>query len=185
MRENNFALLVSLVLALSLCGHSADKVARNPPPAAQDLALKVSPTKLVYKTSEAIELHLTLENKGQAQQIVPRHLKLRTNIRLQILDHQGGSAKWCGRIADELVFLKSNYRTLSPGEFLKGRLTISCQNAEDPGRSWGYKISVPGKYTIEAAYQLTLPRENYEKGFPGARVVSGPVSAEPVTIELQ
>ncbi len=185
MRENNFALLINLVLALSFCGHSAVNEAPNPSAEAQDLVLKVSPTKPIYKTTEPIELDLTLENKGKAQQIVPRQLKLRTNIILKILDQQGVSAKWCGRIADELVFLRSNYRALSPGESLRGRLTISCENAGDQGRAWGYKISVPGKYKIEAAYQLTLPRQNYERAFPGARVVSGPVSAEPIMINLQ
>lgn len=42
-----------------------------------------------------------------------------------------------------------------------------------------------GKYKIEAAYFLLLPEKEYEKVFPGIRVIRGPVQAEPVTIDLK
>jgi hypothetical protein len=105
-------------------------------------------------------------------------------IRLDISDAQGNAAKWCGRIADELFVSKDSYRTLSPGESIHARLITSCDNSQDSKRG-GYVLSAPGKYLIKAVYLLPLPREEYEKAFPNSSVVRGPISAEPVTVELK
>jgi hypothetical protein len=174
-----------VVLALVLGCQVAVTGAQPPTPEAMDLVIRIGSANSVYSLRDPIELEFTLENRGRSQQVVPRHLKLRTNIRLEILDQRSQPARWCGRLADELVFVKSNYRTLAPGESLQERLAISCKNAAEPGLAWGYAISTRGKYTLKATYQLTLPKEYFKKAFPRARVVTAPVSSEPVTIELR
>jgi hypothetical protein len=62
---------------------------------------------------------------------------------------------------------------------------VSCVNKDDRARAWGYALDKPGKYIIKATYRLLQPKEYFESLFPGAHVARGPVSAEPVTIELK
>jgi len=187
-----YTTLVILILTLmlsrqfSIIGATPRIRAAQDPPAqeTQGLVLDVKPTKLVYAKNEPVELDITLRNAGKHRQIVARRLSLGMRITLVILDPQGKSAKWCGRISDEIVVLKGNYKTLSPGESVHAKLTITCGSAKDPGHG-GYVLDAPGKYVIKAAYRLPIPKEDYERAFPNADVIRGPVWAEPITIELQ
>jgi hypothetical protein len=148
------------------------------------LILDVKCDKVVYGKNEPIELDIKLRNAGQRPQIVARRFSIGMRIRLDILAPDGHSAKRCGGIADEIVILKDNYKVLSQGDSVRGRLTISCDKTNDPSRA-GYAFEHSGNYVIKAAYQLPMPRENYEKAFPSIHVKRGPVWAKPVIIEIR
>jgi hypothetical protein len=174
----NLTLLLSNCLAL--CATAQSALPQSP----ADLILEVKPTKSVYLKNDPIELDFTLRNSGKSPQIVARRLSLGMRIKLDILDPSDKPAKWCGRIADELFVLRDNYKTLAPGESMHQRLVISCDNMKDAKRG-GYILDAPGRYMIKAAYLLPIPKEGYDKVFPNAHVIRGPVWAEPVTIDLQ
>jgi hypothetical protein len=148
-----------------------------------DLVLEVNPTKPVYAKNEPVKLDFKLRNAGPRAQIVARRLSLGMRITLVIRDAHGQPAKRCGRIADEIVVLKENYKLLAPGQSVRARLTISCDEV-DPSRA-GYVFDRSGRYTIRAAYKLPIPREDYEKAFPGSDIVRGPVWGKAVAIEIK
>jgi hypothetical protein len=105
-------------------------------------------------------------------------------ITLVILYPDGKPVPRCGAVSDEIVVLKGNYKTLSPGEAVHRRLTITCDDAKE-SRSSGYVLDRSGKYLIKAAYLLPVPKEEYKRVFPDLNVIQGPVWAQPVTIEVQ
>jgi hypothetical protein len=149
------------------------------------LALVAEPTKPVYQRGETVEFKFTLRNISGVDVIVGRHLALTLNIDLKISDSHGKTAEWCGRIADQIIMLKSRYTILSPGASKHAKLAISCLDQADPKRAWGYRLDRKGKYVIRASYRLPQSKEELEKAFPNAHVDQGPVWAEPVTIEIQ
>jgi hypothetical protein len=149
------------------------------------LVLEGKPTKLVYAKGETVEFDFTLRNVSGDRLIVARWLQLTLNVGLDISDSQGNTAEWCGRIADEIVPSKSRYKTLAPGESVSAKLAVSCVNKNDRRHAWGFVMDAPGKYMIKATYRLPQPKEYFHRLFPTARVIQGPVSAEPVTIELK
>jgi len=150
-----------------------------------ELIFSAKPIKPVYLKGDTIEFNFALRNASKDEQIVARSLQLTLNVGLKISDSQGKDVGWCGRIADQAIPLKSRYMTLSPGESVRAKLAISCVNKDDPTRAWGYALDAVGKYIVHAAYRLPQPSGYFEELFPNARVVRGPVSAEPVTIELR
>lgn len=148
----------------------------------EDLTLEVSAPKSTYAKGDAIEMDFILRNAGKTQQIVARRLSLGTRIMLEVLNPDGGKAKRCGRISDEIVVLKGDYKTLYPGESVKDRIKVSCDDAKGTA---GYVFDRPGKYVIKASYRLSVPKEEYEKAFPKLDVILGPVWAKPITVEVQ
>jgi hypothetical protein len=148
------------------------------------LALEVKPVKPVFQTGDPIDLHFVLRNVGNRNVIVARTLRLTANIKLEIQDAQGQSALWCGRIA-EWADSSRSYVNLAPGQSVSATLTASCVNKENKSRSWGYTVDKPGKYVAKATYRLPRPKEYYEKLFPEAEVVRGPILAQPISIELR
>jgi hypothetical protein len=149
-----------------------------------DLALEVKSRKLVYQYGETVELNFILRNVGRKNVIVARRLRLTSNIGIEISDPQGQLAQWCGRIAEPIDSARS-YMPLAPGESVRAILPVSCVNKEDRRRAWGFTLSSPGRYVVKAAYRLPRPKEHYENLFPNARVIRGPILAEPITIELK
>jgi hypothetical protein len=184
----HFAISLIGILALSMLSSRWPTVARQDQPAkaprTPTLVFKAKATKPVYSRGEAVEFNFTLRNGGQDTLIVAKHLQLSLNVKLEIIDAEGKPAKWCGRIA-EIFPSKDLYRTLSPGESLSSKLNVACANQDDPGRAWGYSLSVPGKYVVKSSYRLPQPKEVFDQLFPYEQVPQGPVSAKPVTIELQ
>jgi hypothetical protein len=149
------------------------------------LVLVAEPTKLVYRKGEVVEFNFTLHNISSENVIIARSLQLTLNLDLTIAGAHSRRAEWCGRIADQILVSKSRYTTLSGGASSRAKLVVSCVNEGDPRRAWGYRLDDVGKYTIRAAYRLPQPKEDFEKTFPNATVIQGPILAEPVTIELQ
>ena len=177
--RSNFTLLI--VLSIGILDVSARQ---SPPQGGQELTLEVKPTRSAYAKNDPVELDLTLRNVGKQQQVVARRLSLDIRIELNISDSLGKPLRRCGRISDELSVFRANYRTLAPGESMRTRLSISCNDPKYPTQG-GYIFETAGKYRIEAAYYLPLPDKEYEKAFPGIRVVRGPVQAKSVTIDLK
>lgn len=154
-------------------------------PRRPDLVLEAKPTKPVYARGEGVGLNFTLRNVSNRKLIVSRHLQLTLNVALQVSGSEGRPAKWCGRIADQIVPVKNRYATLAPGKSILAELTISCVNRNDPRHAWGYTIETPGKYVIKATYRLPQSEEYFKSLFPDEEVDRGPVMAEAVTIEVQ
>ena len=150
----------------------------------QDLALDVKPTKSVYLKNEPIEIEISLRNDSSRPQIVARHLGLGMRIRLVIIDQSGNRAKPCGRIPDEIFVLRDNYETLSPGKSVHARLAVTCDDPKGSGHA-GYVLNHSGTFLIDATYSLPIPKEDYQRVFPNADVIRGPIRAKPVTIELR
>lgn len=186
--------LIPLTLILTSAGNHyfvnpgaalADCSGQIPPTqGSQDLSLNTKPSKQVYAKGEPVELDITLRNVGKGPQIVARSLSLGMRITLVILYPDGKPVPRCGAVSDEIVVLKGNYKTLSPGEAVHRRLTITCDDAKE-SRSSGYVLDRSGKYLIKAAYLLPVPKEEYKRVFPDLNVIQGPVWAQPVTIEVQ
>ena len=175
----SFKLLIVLSIGI------LDGLARqSPPQGGQELTLEVKPTRSVYARNDLVELDLTLRNVGKQPQVVARRLSLGMRIELKISDSLGKPLRRCGRISDELSVFTANYRTLAPGESVRTRLVflVTIQKTRLRG---GYVFETVGKYKIEAAYYLPLPEREYEKVFPGIRVIRGPVQADPVRIDLK
>ena len=176
------ALLIAL---LATCGHPLG--AQNSPLATQkaQVVFAAKPAKGAYAKGEAVEFDFGLKNGGNDPIIVPRALRLSLNVDLEISNAAGTLAKWCGRIADQLIPSRSRYQSLSPGQSVRARLTVSCVDKDNPNRAWGYSLDAPGKYTIRARYRLPQPKEFFESLFPKQDVARGPIFAEPVTIEVR
>jgi hypothetical protein len=191
MRKTYF---ISLILILTCAGDhyfsnigAALAACAAQVPAAQgsrDLSLDARPTKQVYTKGGPVELDITLRNIGKSPQIVARRLSLGMRITFVILYPDGKPVTRCGVISDEIVVLRGNYKTLSPGEAVRKRLTITCDDTKD-SRSSGYVLDRSGKYLIKAAYLLPVPKEEYKRAFPDVNVIQGPIWADPVTIEVQ
>jgi hypothetical protein len=148
------------------------------------LSFEVSPVKSVFEAGETVEADFVLRNVGDTNVIVARTLRLTASIKLEIQDAQEQPAKWCGRIA-EWTDSSRSYVNLAPGQSVHAKLAISCVDKENKSRSWGYSLNKPGKYVLKATYRLPRPKEYYKKLFPAADVVQGPISAQPVTLELR
>jgi hypothetical protein len=169
------------IIFLALTISCACPTAQN---AEAELALEVVPVKSVFQIGEKVDLNFVLRNVGHSDIVVARTLRLTASIKLDIADAQGQLAQWCGRIAEQYDSSRS-YVTLAPGQSISSRLSVSCVNEGDKAHAWGYAIGQSGTYVIKATYRLPRPKEYYEKLFPNAQVVRGPVAAEPITIELK
>lgn len=181
---NSVPLGVVLLISCSLCAAAPQDEPKIGKQGKNDLVLVVKPTKLVYHGRETVELHFALRNTSSNSLIVAKTLRLTANIALEITDSHGGTAQWCGRIAEWYDSARS-YVTLSPGELVQATLAVSCVNKEDVKHAWGYTFGGAGRYTIKASYRLPRPAEYYKRLFPNETVARGPILAEPVTIEVK
>lgn len=152
---------------------------------ASSATFEATPTKGVFAKGETVEVKFRLRNNGRAPIIVPRALRLRLSVDLEISDGAGKESKWCGRIADQVIPSKIRYLSLAPGQSLDALLAISCVDKDNPNRAWGYLVDSPGKYTFKAKYRLPQPKEFFESLFPNQDVARGPILAEPFTIEIR
>jgi len=182
MKIKNIAFLGIVILSSQFSTGAQDQLAIPEKPA---LVLVAKPTKLIYAKGEQVEFNFTLRNVSSNALIVARRLQLTLNVELKISDAQDKPVEWCGRIADQLVPLQSRYVSLSPGESVRAKLVVSCENKDDRTRAWGYILHAPGKYVVKATYRLPQPKEYFEKLFPNTHVVRGPILADPVTIDLR
>jgi hypothetical protein len=147
------------------------------------LILEVRAVKPDYPKGEAVELTFRLQNVSQKKVLVAQTFQLTRYIDLEISGKEGKRADWCGRVVSQTDSMRS-FTTLNPGGSISKKVVISCVNRGEPGRAWGYALDDPGKYVIRATYRLPQPEPFFEKFFPKVPVVRGPVSAEPVSIEI-
>ena len=147
------------------------------------LVFVVEPVKTVYVKGESVEINFRLSNRSGNKVLVPKNFQLNFNVNLDILDAKGKSADWCGRIASQIDSPRS-FTTLTPGESISKKLVVSCVNKDDRSRAWGYSLDAPGKYVVRGTYRLPQPKVFFKKFFPNVPVERGPVSAEPVSIEI-
>ena len=75
--------------------------------------------------------------------------------------------------------------TLSPGESVSKKLIVSCMNKDDRSRAWGYSLGAPGKYVVTGTYRLLQPEAFFKRLSPNVPAMRGPVSAQPVTVEIR
>ena len=148
------------------------------------LILEVHAVKPNFSKGEAVELTFHLQNVSQRKVLVARTFQLARYVDLEISGQEGNRASWCGRVVSQTDSMRS-FTTLDPGGSISKKEMISCVNRGDPGRAWGYELGDPGKYVIRATYRLPQPEAFFEKFFPKVPVIRGPVSAEPVSIEIK
>jgi hypothetical protein len=181
MRKNLWTLGIILLL------FSGWSVARSNPADTGDgsgLILQVQAVKPDYAKGEAVELTFNLQNVSQKKVLVARTFQLTRYIDLEISDQHGKRAGWCGRVVSQTDSMRS-FTTLAAGGSVSVKLAVSCVNRSDPGRAWGYVLDDPGTYVIKATYRLPQTEAFFEKFFPMTPVVRGPISAEPLTIDIK
>lgn len=184
MRTHTYCSLAIVALVLSAwCAGAADKH-RSESGQKAELVFEAQPTKPVYRKGEAVEFNFNLHNVSRKKVLVARTFQLTYYVDLEILDQEGERAEWCGRVVSQIDSARS-FTVLPPGGAVEKKLAISCVNKGDPSRAWGYELHNPGKYIIKATYRLPQPKRFFEKFFPNAPVVRGPISADPVTIEVE
>ena len=148
------------------------------------LVLRVQPLKQVYAKGETIEFKFTLQNSGSLPILAARRLVLTQNIQLEITDPQGGHVKWCGAIVGQIE-APDAYKVLQPHDSVSALLVLSCVKKGDQTDAWGYLIEGSGKYVIRASYVLPQSEKHFKKLFPNEQTLRGPVTAEPVIIEVK
>jgi hypothetical protein len=147
------------------------------------LTLEVHPPE-EYLHGAHLKLVFTLRNVSGKEVLVAQTFQLGRYIDLDITDSHGKAAQWCGRIVAQADSVQS-FTMLPPGRSLRKTVLVSCFNADDPSRAAGYRIDGPGQYTIKATYHLPQPTMFFEKFFPTATVVRGPISAKPIIIQVK
>ena len=170
------------MLASSLAGFAQENTAKSGEES--KLAFVVEPVKTVYTRGENVEFTFRLSNRSKDKVLVAKTFQLNFYVDLDMSGAAGKSADWCGRILGQIDSPRS-FVTLSPGASLSKKLVVSCVNKADKSRAWGYYLDTPGKYIVRGTYRLPQPKVFFQKVFPDVPVVRGPVSAQPVTIEIR
>jgi len=170
------------VLASSLALFAQNKAATSSEES--KLLFVVTPTKTTYAKGENVDFTFRLSNRSGDKVLVAKTFQLAHFIVLNIVNAKGKRVEWCGRIASQTDFPRS-FTTLSRGESVSKTITISCVNKDDRSRAWGYSLEVPGKYVVTGTYMLPQPEAFFKKLSPDIPAVRGPVSAQPVTIEIR
>jgi hypothetical protein len=170
------------VLAISLAGFAQDNAAKTG--GESKLVFVIRPVKATYAKGENVEFTFRLSNRSGDKVLVAKTFQLAHFVTLDIVNAEGKRAEWCGRIASQTDFPRS-FITLSRGESVSKKLVVSCVNKDDRSRSLGYSLEAPGKYVVTGTYRLPQPKAFFQKIFPNVPIVYGPVSAEPVIIEIR
>jgi len=148
------------------------------------LVFAIEPTKPVSAKGENVDFTFRLSNRSGEKVLVAKTFQLAHFVTLNIVGSAGKRAEWCGRIISQTDFPRS-FVALSPGESVSKKLVVSCVNKDDQSRAWGYSLEAPGKYVVTGTYRLPQLEAFFKKLSPGVPALRGPVSAEPVTIEIR
>lgn len=174
--------IVIAVLVSSLAGFSQENTANSGEES--KLVFVIEPVKTIYAKGESVEFTFRLSNRSGDKVLVAKTFQLAHFVPLNIVNAEGKRAEWCGRIAGQTDFPRA-FTTLSPGESVSKKLVVSCVNKNDRSRSWGYSLEAPGKYVVTGTYSLPQPEAFFKKLSPNVPAVRGPVSAQPITIEIR
>jgi hypothetical protein len=174
--------IVITVLVSSLAGFSQENTAKSGEES--KLAFVIEPVKTIYAKGESVEFMFRLSNRSGDKVLVAKTFQLAHFVTLNVVNAEGKRAEWCGRIAGQ-TDLPRAFTTLSPGESVSKKLVVSCVNKDDRSRAWGYSLEAPGKYVVTGTYSLPQPEAFFKKLSPNVPAVRGPVSAQPITIEIR
>jgi len=148
------------------------------------LLFVIEPTKSVFSKGENVEFTFRLSNRASEKILVAKTFQLAHFVALNIVDAEGKRMEWCGRIISQTDLPKA-FVALSPHDSVSKRLVVSCVNKDDPSRAWGYSLEGPGKYVVTGVYHLPQPKNFFKQLSPKVIAIRGPVSSEPVTIEVR
>jgi len=174
--------IIILVLTSSFIGFAQENAAKSREES--KLIFVIEPVRAVYAKGESVEFKFRLSNRFDHKVFVAKTFQLAHFVTLDIVNAEGKRVGWCGRIAGQTDFPRS-FTTLSPGQSVSKKLVISCVNKDDQSLAWGYSLEAPGKYVVTGTYTLPQPEIFFKKLSPNVPAIRGPVSAEPVTIEIR
>jgi hypothetical protein len=174
--------IVIAVLASSLAGFAQENTAKSGEES--KLAFVVEPVKTIYAKGEKVEFTFRLSNHSRDKVLVAKTFQLAHFVTLDVVNAEGKHVEWCGRIAGQ-TDLPQSFIALPPGESVSKKLIVSCVNKDDRSRAWGYSLEAPGKYVVTGTYRLPQPEAFFKKLSPNVPAMRGPVSAQPVTVEIR
>ena len=182
IRPSRFFETVLVVLIVSLYALSQSSASGSDKQS--KLAFVIEPVKPVFAKGENIELTFRLSNHSGEKILVAKTFQLAHFVTLSIIDKAGRQIKWCGRIVGQTDFPRS-FVPLTSGESISRNLVVSCVNKDDPSRAWGYSLEAAGKYIVAGKYRLPEPEIFFKKLYSDVPAIKGPISAEPITIEIR
>jgi hypothetical protein len=174
--------IVIAVLTSSIAGFAQENTAKSGEES--KLVFVIEPVKTTYEKGENVEFTFRLSNRSGDKVVVAKTFQLAHFVTLDIVSAEGKRAEWCGRIVGQ-TDLPRSFVTLSPGESVSKKLIVSCVNKDDRSRAWGYSLGAPGKYVVTGTYRLPQPEAFFKRLSPNVPAMRGPVSAQPVTVEIR
>lgn len=143
------------------------------------LAFDVVSPRSKIPLGQPIYLKVQLRNIGTENILVNRRFYLNDTVSLKIVGPARQELAWCGHIS-QVEPSPGDFVFLAPGAHIEKIVLASCNKS----KTSGYTFSGPGQYVIKAQYQLPFPSEVLARAARGAKVVKGPISANPVKITL-